>query len=174
MRHNITIPEFEAAFTIIDSKGTLLAKDIKCAERLHSCKKYRYVRLRGYAIMSHHVVYILTHKVIPTKLIDHINGDGLDNSPDNLREATPTQNMQNRKIGKDNTSGRKGVMWSKTRNKWRARININKRKVHLGFFDSLDEAGTAYDTAAIKHFGQFANINKEYANEIPSRQSIST
>ncbi len=92
------------------------------------------------------------------QIVDHINGDGLDNRQSNLRICTNMQNMQNMKArwGK---SKYKGVHWVDKQKKWRAQMTINYKRINLGYFSSEIEAAKAYDTAAIKHFGEFANIN---------------
>jgi hypothetical protein len=61
-------------------------------------------------------------------------------------------------VGKhrDNTSGHKGVSWYKRDKKWRAKININNKAIHIGYFDNLEDAATAYQAAALKYFGEFA------------------
>jgi len=87
--------------------------------------------------------------------VDHINGDGLDNTRANLRLATPSQNGANRDMNKSNKSGVKGVSWYKPTSKWVATISINGKRKSLGYFTSLAEAETAYLTAAALHHGEF-------------------
>jgi hypothetical protein len=90
------------------------------------------------------------------KDVDHINNNGLDNRRCNLRICSHAQNMRNRKIkAHNNTSGFKGVSWFKRLRKWRASISPTT----IGYFDSKEEAAKAYDEAAKKLFGEFANIN---------------
>lgn len=90
-------------------------------------------------------------------LVDHVNGDGLDNRRENLRAATPLQNVGNL-FSPLNTSGFKGV--GRYRNgRWRAYISRDRRHVHLGYFDTPEEAARAYDAAASEHFGEFARLN---------------
>ena len=74
----------------------------------------------------------------------------------NLREATPSQNKMNSKIRSDNTSSYKGVSWCKLMQKWKARITVNGKRIHLGYFDDPKEAHEAYCTAADQYFGEFA------------------
>ena len=90
-------------------------------------------------------------------LVDHINGDGLDNRRANLRAATPAQNGMNRTIGRNNTSGYKGVV--RNRANWRARLETGGRIIQLGTFGTREEAARAYDAAAVEHFGEFALLN---------------
>lgn len=89
-------------------------------------------------------------------LVDHKDGDHSNNRWDNLRSASPSQNLHNTVVRSDNRSGFKGVDWSVEKQKWRASIHVNKRQKHLGYFLSIQEAHKAYCTAAEKHFGEFA------------------
>ena len=91
---------------------------------------------------------------------DHIDGNGLNNQRKNLRIATRSQNAINVPTRRDNTSGIKGVVWYKQTKRWRAQINIGKKRTHLGFFIDKTEAIKAYNEAAKKHFGDFASLNK--------------
>jgi len=92
-------------------------------------------------------------------LIDHIDGNGLNNQRNNLRIATQSQNLANRGPQENNTSGYKGVYWDKERLKWVAIIEYQGTKSHLGRFDSEIEAAITYDIAAIRLFGEFARTN---------------
>jgi hypothetical protein len=91
--------------------------------------------------------------------VDHINGNGLDNRKENLRPATRTQNNMNRALHRNNSTGFKGVIFSKQHLKYRARITVEKRKRHIGLFDSPEEAAKAYDDQARIYFGEFAALN---------------
>lgn len=92
-------------------------------------------------------------------VVDHINGDTLDNRRCNLRECSTAQNAINRGTPHNNKSGYKGVSWYARFNQWRAVIRVNYRLVHLGYFDSPEDAARAYDMAAKEHFGEFAVLN---------------
>lgn len=91
--------------------------------------------------------------------IDHINGDTLDCTRNNLRFATNSENQRNRIKHADNTSGYKGVDWMPSRNKWRARICVDRVNIHIGLFHTATEAAVAYDEAALTHHGAFARLN---------------
>lgn len=106
----------------------------------------------------------LIHRIIlnPPKgaVIDHINGDYLDNRKCNLRICTTQQNNFNSKKRKHTSSKFKGVSWDKERNKWVAHIKINKITQKLGRFNSEIEAAKAYNEKALTLFGEYANLNK--------------
>ena len=91
--------------------------------------------------------------------IDHRDGNGLNNQRRNLRKCTKAQNGHNRRLNENNTSGYKGVHWYKRDSKWYVTIRVNRKKVHLGAFTCIVKAAKAYDTAARKHFGEFARTN---------------
>lgn len=94
------------------------------------------------------------------KMVDHINGDKLDNRRVNLRLCTNAENMRNRQKTRFNTSGFKGVYWNKRDKKWQAQIKIFYKQVCVGRFDDVKEAARAYNNAALEAFGAFASLNK--------------
>jgi HNH endonuclease/AP2 domain len=93
------------------------------------------------------------------KLVDHINGNSFDNRKENLRLCTKAENSRNKKASKSNTSGYKGVSWSKQRERWESCIKINYKKKFLGYFNTAKEAAIAYNIAAKKYYGEFARFN---------------
>ena len=76
--------------------------------------------------------------------IDHINQNKLDNRRENLRLSTRSKNMHNAKMSTLNTSGHKGVHWSKSNKKWQVRIRVEGKRINLGYFDKIEEAAIAY------------------------------
>ncbi len=92
------------------------------------------------------------------KVVDHINRDGLDNRRSNLRAATSLQNNMNRP-SKKGTSEYKGVFFKSQAKRWKARISVDGKRMHLGFFEDEIEAARAYDAAAKKYYGEFAYLN---------------
>lgn len=89
--------------------------------------------------------------------MDHIDNNRFNNNISNLRWATYQENNQNANISKANTSGIKGVSFNKNNNKWRASITIDGVKIHLGYFDKLEDAKKARIERANKAFGVYIN-----------------
>lgn len=107
---------------------------------------------------------IIMHRLIMnanfSEIIDHINGNGLDNQKKNLRLVSLNQNRQNSIKAKSNKSGYKGVSWYKNKSKWRVSMGHNGKFIHIGYFLNKKDAARAYNNAAIKYFGEFAKLNK--------------
>lgn len=99
---------------------------------------------------AHRLVWLYVYGKWPEQDIDHKNGIRDDNRISNLRQATRAENNQNRVLDKRNTSGYSGVTWSKAWGKWVARINVNKKAIHIGYFDDPAVAGRAYLEAKAK------------------------
>lgn len=105
---------------------------------------------------------LLMHKLITGwDQTDHRDGKSLNNTRGNLRKANDFENARNAGKQRNNTSGFKGV--TKRNGKWRAqiggRVNGKRFVVHLGVFDSPEEAALAYDRAAVERHGEFAYLN---------------
>jgi len=93
-------------------------------------------------------------------VIDHINGNGLDNRKANLRQSTYAQNSWNRGKARVKSSSKyKGVCQHKKDRKWQAQISAVGKRIYLGRFKNQKEAAKAYDKAAKKYHGEFANLN---------------
>lgn len=111
----------------------------------------------AYRTVARRTVYL--HRYItqaPQHLVvDHINGDGLDNRRCNLRLCTIGQNNAARRTA--GASGLRGV--EKVGTRWRAYIGHNRRNLHLGSFASSEAAARAYDAAALEAYGEFARLN---------------
>lgn len=92
-------------------------------------------------------------------IVDHIDNDGLNNCKINLRTCTTTENKRNITSQKGSSSKYLGVSFDKNRQKWTASLTKLGGRKFSKRFDSEIEAAKAYDIAAVKHFGEFANLN---------------
>jgi len=102
---------------------------------------YLQFKFRHRKYRNSRVIYFLGTGIDPEeKSVDHIDGDILNNKISNLRLATLSQNQDNRKKNKNNTSGITGVLWLKISKKWRAEIYKDGSQIYLGDFDNKDEA----------------------------------
>jgi hypothetical protein len=105
-----------------------------------------------------HLVWLYCHGELPEKplVVDHIDGNPANNRISNLRLATKQQNSQNRKRGRNNKSGFKGVQQIR----WRATIKDGPKNRDLGCYNTPEEAYAVYKAEAQKLFGQFARFDE--------------
>lgn len=152
----IEIPLTQNKVANIDNEDVDLLQYKWCAVNRNG-KHWYAVRQEGQRPFRKH---LSMHRVILTKvlghsnfkIVDHINGNGLDNRRCNLRPVTTSQNLRNQKKQNNTTSLFKGVCWDKKGKKWKASI-------HLGVFDNPINAAKAYDKAALEFFGEHACLN---------------
>jgi len=109
---------------------------------------YRRVRIDGWKYYTHRIVWLLNYKVWPDGDIDHIDGNGLNNRIENLRDVPSQENQKNMRMYRTNKSGVTGVYWNKATGKWQVMIGVNGKQKHLGYFTDFDEAASAYRKAA--------------------------
>ncbi len=114
----------------------------------------RVVRALGKYHCVHRIVWAIHYGVFPGEIIDHINCDPSDNRIENLRLATLSQNGANRRRHKNSKSPYKGICFVNGR--WVARIRVDGKRYHLGYFATPEEAHSAYISEAEKRFGPFA------------------
>ena len=109
------------------------------------------IELFGKTIGAHRAAWIVATGHNPLGVVDHINGDPADNRIVNLREATMSENLHNqRRAHKHNKTGILGVQWRPSKNKFRARIVVSGKEIHLGHFDRVEDAQKAYLDAKAK------------------------
>ena len=122
--------------------------------------RYRWrLNSKGYAIRSYTVegkeIVVALHRAImqppPDLVVDHIDHDTLNNTRANLRIITQQQNLMNRRLFRNNSTGFKGVTFQ--HGKWHAQIEKDGRCIHLGFHHDLKTAALMYDCAAVLLFG---------------------
>lgn len=132
------------------------------------CNKafYKKLNINKKTYYLHRIIFLFHHGYMP-KIIDHINGDSLDNRIENLREATQSQNCANQRIKTNNKLGVKGIHQDKKSKKYIAKIMLNRKSIWLGSYCLLEDAIEAHRVGSKKYFGEFAYT--ESANE---RQGI--
>lgn len=126
------------------------------------CGMYSWRCTNGYAIAIERGTQktVLLHKLIAERMgivniADHKDRDRLNCQRENLRESTYSQNGANASVSRNNKLGVKGVHWRK--NSYTACITVNGKSIHLGNFNSVEEASAAYQNAANYYFGEFAS-----------------
>jgi hypothetical protein len=120
------------------------------------CGEYMYIKINGANHQSHRLAWLIVNGAGPEALIDHKDGNGLNNRISNLREATNLQNSWNAKLKRTNKSGVKGVSWDKVNGKWRAHIQIRGRQIQLGRFAELQDAAATVKSARVRLHAGFA------------------
>lgn len=121
--------------------------------------KAGYVRIgfRGRLYQAHRLAWLYMTGDWPPEQVDHIDGVRSNNAWSNLRAATNAENTRNSKLPCTNSSGFKGVSWSKEVGKWHAYVKKDGRRKHLGYFSEKDEAARVVCDARLALHGPFAN-----------------
>jgi len=116
---------------------------VKEGSKAGNIGKNGYVRIqfKGRFYRGHRVAWFLYYGVWPSRGLDHINRNRSDNRIENLREVSQRENVLNKSIRKDNTSGYTGVVSFK--DKWRATISDNGKRISLGDFENIEDAAKA-------------------------------
>ena len=103
-------------------------------------KGYLYIGINGQRYFAHKLVWFYVTGRWPRKQIDHINQNGADNRFENLRLVTNRENHRNKRLSKKNASGHTGINWIERLAKWRARIMVDGKDIHLGVFADIRDA----------------------------------
>jgi len=107
------------------------------------------------SLAAHRVVFLMHHGYMP-KVVDHIDGNKLNNKIENLRAATYTENSYNSCISKRNTSGAKNIRWREDQRKWRVQLTVQGKNVNIGQFADFEFAELVAQEARSLFHGQFA------------------
>lgn len=104
-----------------------------------SVNGYLYVPIKRRHYSIHRIIFFMFHGYEPY-IVDHIDGNPLNNKIENLRAATNSQNQANTRLSKANTSGYKGVYFHKSTGLWQASVRKDKKLIHLGLFQNIEDA----------------------------------
>jgi hypothetical protein len=142
-------------FWKVDRKGNKVKG--KQANRLKKSNGYQEVTINKKNLYAHRVIFMMIHGRWPEQ-IDHIDGNRSNNLIDNLREANNAQNNRNTSLRSTNTTGFKGVSYYTSIKRYVAKITVNYKSIHIGCFDTPEEANEAYKKAALELHGDFARF----------------
>jgi len=127
---------------------------------------YYFICIKGVTYKAEKIVWLLKYGYIP-KILDHIDGNGLNNQIDNLRDVTNAENSKNKSLQKNNKLGISGVRirhrYKKIIPSWNARISLNGILVDLGLFDDFFEACCARKSAE-RRYGYHENHGRVFKN----------
>lgn len=118
-------------------------------------RPYRFISVYGKRYPAHRLAFLYMIGHFPFGEVDHYDRNGLNNCWTNLRDSTHSQNLANRGLNKNNSTGVKGV-YIVGNGRYRARIMVRGNYINLGRYDKLEDAAKAYIKAAKKYFGKFA------------------
>lgn len=118
-------------------------------------KPYHVIQLDGVKYKRGRLAFMFVEGRWPKDCIDHINGDSVDDSWENLREATATENSWNHKTRAKKSNLPMGVRSNKS-GRFSARIGHHGSQIQIGTFDTEEEAKQAYSNARVKYYGEFA------------------
>lgn len=122
---------------------------------------YIIIQLKKKKYYAHRLAFLYMEGVFPERSTDHRDRCKSNNQWSNLRKCGQSQNQANQGLRITNASGRKGVDWSKSLKRWRARIKYQGQEIHIGYYDDLDVAAAAYQKTADALFPGFA-LNMVY------------
>ncbi|RKR65562.1 HNH endonuclease [Yokenella regensburgei] len=128
---------------------------------------YVVIKLNGIEYQAHRLAWIYVTGDNPCGIIDHINRVRADNRFSNLRDVSHLDNTWNQSIRKNNTSGYQGCNFHKNTKKWEAKIRLNLRLIHLGYYSTAKDAGIAYQVA--KNFRDEAGFVVSSSGQVHSR-----
>ena len=149
------IPLTQGKYAIVDAEDYERVSRYKwCLSRTGN-QLYAYRKHRGKTIRMHQFIM----KPPKGMVVDHIDGNGLNNRRSNLRICTRPENNLNRRRNPNTATGFKGVWRDKKTGKYWAHTQLKGKRIRLGAFDTAVEAAHAYDRKAIELFGEFARLN---------------
>ncbi len=118
---------------------------------------YRTIQIKGRKHKAHRLAHLYMTGEWPPFDVDHEDEDKANNRWTNLRPATRSQNMLNKRSRSDNKSGVKGVSWDNRRKMWHVQLQLLGKKLHVGHFAALETAKAAIQQSRSKLHGEFAN-----------------
>lgn len=153
------IPLTQGKFAIVDDEDFHFLSNFKWCAVLSNGNFYALRRIKRSGKWTTIKMHTVLMKTPAGLVVDHVNGNSLDNRRVNMRLCSASDNNRNKKNAPGATSKYRGVHWANAAKKWKASISINNRCHYLGIYASEIDAARAYDAAAYKHYGNFSNLN---------------
>ena len=162
-----------------DPETGLLVRKIRTSNRIRvgevvgsfTRQGYLHVKVKSILYRLHRLAWFIHYGKWPNDQLDHINRDRTDNRIANLREVDNAENNKNKSMPTNNTSGVIGVYWHSRLEKWQSSIMVSQKQIHLGFFDTFEEA-VATRKAAEVLYGFSSTHGKDVPNELEEDGSL--
>lgn len=138
----------------VRAKSTVRPGDIAGRGKPNSAG-YMRIGIQGKSYLLHRLAWFYETGEWPTGQIDHIDLNRTNNKWENLRQATPTQNITNRGVQANSTSGVKGVSFDARKGRWRAYITVGRKQQWLGYFDTKEDAALVATQSREKQHKEF-------------------
>ena len=116
---------------------------------------YLQTKIKNVLYKNHRLIFMMQHGYVPG-IIDHVDGNPLNNKIANLRPATISQNAMNAKVYCTNKSGVQNVSWHKKAKKWEVKLQIKGKRIHFGAFEDIELAVAVAKAIRNKHYKEFA------------------
>ena len=122
-----------------------VSQNVKAGDMANCCSSdgYVHIKIDKKSHRAHRLAFLYMEGYFPEYQIDHMNGIRSDNRWKNLRHASISCNLQNCRLQINSISGFTGVNWNKSTKKWFARICIHRKQIHLGYYDTTEDAALA-------------------------------
>lgn len=145
---------------VVDDDVYEWAKDMNWRCSIGYARTSRNIDKQQVTSRLHHMI---VGKPVGKMVIDHINGDRLDNRRENLRIVTQSMNRLNSKIDARNTTGLTGVSYDAKKSKYRATINYKHQALWLGYYDTKEEAADIRAKVEVALYGEQSGHHRRYA-----------
>lgn len=143
----------ETKYLVVENSGLIFHRRKDGSLKIAGCtdkQGYRKMLINGKEYYLHRLIWLYCNGTFPKNETDHIDGNKINNSIENLRDITRSENQKNRKLRHDNKTGVNGVSFDPRKNKFLSIISLEGKNVYLGTFETLEEASNARELANLQ------------------------